>query len=289
MVDPPELWVQDWRDILFYSDNGGQSFYSYNFPLLSSWYPEVGSNGKTVCALIDTPDGSTMKTKIWRSTDGGQSFNPVYSFNEILARGYLRTYNIQHANVVTQRFLYLPADIFSSFTIGNSSATWEVNAYQGKYVYLRKGTGAGQIRRIASNTATTLTIENVWATEPDGTTEFEIISQLSSFVATGVFNTSGTAMAMNGEQTAIAVSVDDGVTWNFYPTGVSVASGANYWQDSADIGSDGSIYYSYADDGESVSRIITLDDLISGNGVWRQVSSGGGATAYDLPDARLAP
>lgn len=48
----------------------------------------------------------------------------------------------------------------STSTIVQASAAWTINAHTGKYVYQDYGTHIGEVRRIASNTADTLTLES---------------------------------------------------------------------------------------------------------------------------------
>ena len=49
-----------------------------------------------------------------------------------------------------------------------------MNQYQSAVVRITRGTGAGQERAIAGNTATTVTIDMPWSTEPDATSFFVI-------------------------------------------------------------------------------------------------------------------
>jgi hypothetical protein len=69
-----------------------------------------------------------------------------------------------------------------SRTVTNATATsltdaaggWLVNQWAGNRVVITAGTGAGQGRTIASNTANTLTITAAWVTIPDSTSFYEI-------------------------------------------------------------------------------------------------------------------
>ena len=67
-----------------------------------------------------------------------------------------------------------PVAFQSATTAGNLALQLIVNKYQSAVVRLTRGTGAGQERTIASNTATTLTVGVPWATEPDATSFFVI-------------------------------------------------------------------------------------------------------------------
>jgi hypothetical protein len=59
-------------------------------------------------------------------------------------------------------------------TLTNSAKTWTVNQWSNYQVRIVSGTGAGQIRTIASNTATALTTSAAWTTNPDATSVYNI-------------------------------------------------------------------------------------------------------------------
>jgi hypothetical protein len=59
-------------------------------------------------------------------------------------------------------------------TLTNSAKTWTVNQWTNYQVRIVSGTGAGQIRTIASNTATALTTSAAWTTAPDATSVYNI-------------------------------------------------------------------------------------------------------------------
>lgn len=60
----------------------------------------------------------------------------------------------------------------TTLTLG--TANWTTNQWANAQVRIVSGTGAGQIRTIASNTATVLTVSAAWATNPDATSVFSI-------------------------------------------------------------------------------------------------------------------
>jgi hypothetical protein len=62
----------------------------------------------------------------------------------------------------------------ASTTITDSTKAWEVNRWRNYVVRIMAGTGAGQYRPIASNTATALTVVGSWATTPDSTSVYTI-------------------------------------------------------------------------------------------------------------------
>lgn len=59
-------------------------------------------------------------------------------------------------------------------SITDSAKSWAVNRWANYAVRILAGTGAGQIRPIASNTSTALTIVGSWATNPDSTSVYSI-------------------------------------------------------------------------------------------------------------------
>jgi hypothetical protein len=61
----------------------------------------------------------------------------------------------------------------TSTTLVNSAKTWATNQWTNYQVRIVSGTGAGQIRPIASNTATALTVSG-WNTNPDSTSVYSI-------------------------------------------------------------------------------------------------------------------
>ena len=76
--------------------------------------------------------------------------------------------------------LDLPADTGTSSgsntttTLNHTSKTWVVNGWSNYQVRIIAGTGAGQVRAIASNTANALTISVAWIVTPDATSVYSI-------------------------------------------------------------------------------------------------------------------
>lgn len=62
----------------------------------------------------------------------------------------------------------------STNTIVNSAKTWTVNQWTNYQIRITAGTGAGQIRTIASNTGTVITVSSNWGTNPDATSQYSI-------------------------------------------------------------------------------------------------------------------
>lgn len=59
-------------------------------------------------------------------------------------------------------------------TITKTGASWTVNDYVGQYIYVYSGTGAGQLRKILSNTADTITVDRNWAVNPASASIFRV-------------------------------------------------------------------------------------------------------------------
>ena len=59
-------------------------------------------------------------------------------------------------------------------TLTTTGTTWATNQWANSQVRIVSGTGAGQIRTIASNTGTVLTVSASWTTNPDATSAFQI-------------------------------------------------------------------------------------------------------------------
>jgi hypothetical protein len=60
-------------------------------------------------------------------------------------------------------------------TLTDSGKAWTVNAWTGYELWIVAGTGVGQHQTIASNTATQITIDTTWTTNPDNTSKYAIV------------------------------------------------------------------------------------------------------------------
>jgi hypothetical protein len=75
----------------------------------------------------------------------------------------------------------LTADVSGTATAGagstltHGSATWTTNEHRGKLLKLLSGTGAGQNRRVASNTGTVVTTDRPWSTNPASGTTYALV------------------------------------------------------------------------------------------------------------------
>jgi len=69
---------------------------------------------------------------------------------------------------------YGTAESGTATTLTDSTPTWTVNTFANWIIYIKSGTGAGQIRRVISNTANVITVKNAWDTNPSSDSVFSI-------------------------------------------------------------------------------------------------------------------
>ncbi len=115
--------------------------------------------------------------------------------------------NYDHANFYWRMEFQPPeqVNISSPATIGNSALDMVPSLYNGATVRISTGTGAGQERTIASNTASTLTVTTQWSIQPDTTSYFLIADSTWQFGASS--NASPVSFAVpNREGVTIDVS-----------------------------------------------------------------------------------
>lgn len=91
------------------------------------------------------------------------------------SHGYLRIFGTKYAS----------GDVTASAsaTLSDASKTWTTNALTGKTIRITSGQGHGQVRTIASNTSTQVTVSVAWSTVPDASSTFEVYSTPTSDVS----------------------------------------------------------------------------------------------------------
>jgi hypothetical protein len=70
-------------------------------------------------------------------------------------------------------------------TLTCGTKTWPTNGWTNYEVRILSGTGAGQIRTVASNTGTVLTVSAAWTTNPDATSVFGLFGNSDHFYLLG--------------------------------------------------------------------------------------------------------
>lgn len=89
------------------------------------------------------------------------------------------------------------------YVTASSSPGWTVNNLRAHHVWITAGTGAGQVRVVAWNDASTFTIVGGWATVPDATSQFSIVDP-GTTISTGV-PTEGTPDTLGSSTRAFVV------------------------------------------------------------------------------------
>lgn len=71
----------------------------------------------------------------------------------------------------------------TSTVITKTGMTWTVNQFAGAFIILRDGALIGQVREIASNTATTITVVTAFSAAPAATVQFEVSGGFTAGIA----------------------------------------------------------------------------------------------------------
>jgi len=125
---------------------------------VDTWITSItGDDYTEIHCMVESAPGASATAKL----DTMQMYNLI----AVLAAAYRGTTLDSQAN----------SDIFSAVTIGKTGSGWTINAYAGKFVSITGGVGASQLAIITSNTADTLTIEGVWESTPDATSDFSVV------------------------------------------------------------------------------------------------------------------
>jgi hypothetical protein len=150
----------------------------------SIWERGVATGGSTT-TLIDATHG--VDAAAWRTNEWVGYWVFIFSGT---AEGQIRqiasntgtTLTLTTAGTApdtTSRYLILGFDAGTATagaatTLTDSTKAWETNRWANYVVRILHGTGIGQTRIIASNTATALTVQQAWTTTPDTTSVFAI-------------------------------------------------------------------------------------------------------------------
>ena len=152
----------------------------------SIWERGIASSASTVTTLVDASlgvDRAAWTTDQWKDywvyIYAGVGAGQIRKINSNTTNTLTWTSHISPHPTATSRYFIIGFDAGiatagASTTITDSTKSWEVNRWRNYAVRILAGTGAGQLRPIASNTATALTIVGTWATTPDNTSVFAI-------------------------------------------------------------------------------------------------------------------
>ena len=84
---------------------------------------------------------------------------------------------------------YGTASAGAATTLTDASRAWTVNQWANTLVKIISGTGAGQYRTVTSNTASILTVNAAWTTNPDVTSVYEVGSFSAGIASAGAATT----------------------------------------------------------------------------------------------------
>jgi hypothetical protein len=151
----------------------------------SIWERGIASSASTITTLVDASlgvDRAAWTTDQWKDywvyiysgTGAGQIRRIASNTSNTLTWVTSGT-----APTATSRYFIIGFDAGTatsgaSTTITDSTKAWDVNRWRNYSVRIMAGTGAGQIRPIASNTATAITVVGTWVTAPDSTSVYTI-------------------------------------------------------------------------------------------------------------------
>lgn len=97
----------------------------------------------------------------------------------------------------------------TSTTLSDSTKSWTVNSWTGYDLLLVSGTGVGQLRRVVSNTATTVTLDRAWDITPGATAHYALTYMntpgllIKGNVLQNKVNSSGIAIYLGARDIAI--------------------------------------------------------------------------------------
>lgn len=178
-------------------------------------------------------------------------------------------------------------------TLTNSAKAWTVNSWTNYQVRITAGTGKGQIRTIASNTATVLTVSSAWTTNPDATSQYAIegnddyVYLLGNNAVTMYrYSISGNTWTAMAPTTARAAAPIAGMSANWIGK-----TGNADWANENNI-QDGRYIYSFRGGASTLDR-FDIAGGTAGAGAWLNVvyayanETFATGSAYDVIDNRI--
>lgn len=93
---------------------------------------------------------------------------------------------------------YGTATAGAATTLTNSNRSWTTNIHARRLIHIVSGTGAGQYRFVSSNTATAITVNAAWTTNPDATSIYEISGVFADLASAATNTTNATITVGTG-------------------------------------------------------------------------------------------
>lgn len=130
----------------------------------------------TLCNLALGRIGASAITALGEGSDESAQCDLYYEpTRDALLRSHPWRFALKWVDLVVDvRDDYGTATDAAATTLEDTDKSWDTDEYDGYWVRITGGTGSGQIRPIASNTADTLTVTGAWATTPDETSTYNI-------------------------------------------------------------------------------------------------------------------
>jgi len=202
---------------------------------------------------------------------------------------------------------------FNTTTLADSNQTWTSNFYANMDVVITGGTGSGQRRRIASNTATVLTLATTvtgnartgaWATQPDATSTYKIIPSsdflyyMSGTAGTGLYKIDVNTGANAATWTTLTVvpgtvngggAMEHGRTTS--PFAIYILRGnatSNIYQYNIGLNTHTTLSTTFLS-GETFSTGASMTMLDENNRIWLLKDSATRMYSYRLSDGMLEP
>lgn len=109
-------------------------------------------------------------------------------------------------------------------TLTDTNQDWGTDTWANTWVRIETGTGAGQVRRISSNTSNTLTIASAWTTNPDTTSTYRIFGAPELVTELEALNTKqASRTSFDGE--TITLDASGGANDELQGSNIAVAPG----------------------------------------------------------------
>lgn len=164
-------------------------------------------------------------------------------------------------------------------TLTNGAKNWTVNQWTNYQVRISAGTGIGQVRTIASNTATVLTVSAAWTTTPDATSQYEITASEDYLYLLGNnavtmyrYSISANTWTVMAPTTARAAAPSVGMTAN----AIGITNDALWAYENAIM--NGRYIYSLRGGGSGVIDRFDIAGGTAGAGAWLAVTTVNGET-----------
>lgn len=139
-------------------------------------YPSAASSTPNEVIMVDVSRPDDIKFSLWNDFPGSCAITYKFTQQETVlvghpTKGYIVEAFKGYADIAGANGTVTSA---TSTTLVDSTKAWTTNQFKDCYLYILEGTGRTQKATIASNTATTLTLEAAWSVNPDTTSVYTV-------------------------------------------------------------------------------------------------------------------